>query len=111
MHRERLFLLMGLAAIHAGGLSAQRVAPALRGNWTLDVATSTFGPDGTPSAGTIRWTEHGVLRRPFGPGVANDWTRITERLGPLDHRRPFGLTIVAADERAEDCEYCARASI
>ena len=69
MRRKRLFLLVGLAAIHAGGLSAQRVAPALRGNWMLNVAASTFGPDGAPSAGTIRWTEHGwVLAMVFPNG-------------------------------------------
>src|SRR5262249_14033779 len=38
---------------------AQEMDPALRGNWTLSVAKSSFGPDGPPSAGTVRWTEHG----------------------------------------------------
>ena len=43
--------------------------PALRGNWTLNVAKSSFGPDGPPSAGTVRWTEHGwVLALVFGNG-------------------------------------------
>jgi hypothetical protein len=40
-------------------LSAPDFDPALMGNWTLSVAKSSFGPDGAPSAGTVRWTEHG----------------------------------------------------
>jgi hypothetical protein len=48
---------------------AQRIGPALRGSWTLNVARSTFGPDGAPSAGTVRWTEHGwVLALVFAGG-------------------------------------------
>jgi len=43
--------------------------PALRGSWTLNVARSAFGPDGAPSAGTVRWTEHGwVLALVFAGG-------------------------------------------
>jgi hypothetical protein len=49
--------------------AAQQVDPALRGSWTLNVARSTFGPDGAPSAGTVRWTEHGwVLALAFPNG-------------------------------------------
>jgi hypothetical protein len=48
---------------------AQEIDPALRGNWALDVAKSAFGPDGAPTAGTVRWTEHGwVLALVFGGG-------------------------------------------
>ena len=49
--------------------AAQQVNPALHGNWTLNVARSTFGPDGAPTAGTVRWTEHGwVLALVFAGG-------------------------------------------
>jgi hypothetical protein len=59
-------MALGLLA-HPG--EAQRIDPALRGNWSLNVARSTFGPDGVPSAGTVRWTEHGwVLALVFGGG-------------------------------------------
>jgi hypothetical protein len=51
-----LALALSLVA-HAA--RAQSMDPALRGSWTLNVAKSTFGPDGPPSAGTVRWTEHG----------------------------------------------------
>lgn len=73
MMRIRCPIVALLTAILLGGVavpaSAQRVDPALRGNWTLDVAASTFGPDGAPTAGTVRWTEHGwVLAVVFGGG-------------------------------------------
>jgi hypothetical protein len=38
---------------------AQHVDAGLLGNWKLSVEKSTFGPDGAPSAGTVRWTQHG----------------------------------------------------
>jgi hypothetical protein len=48
---------------------AQRLDPALHGSWTLGVGRSTFGPDGAPSAGTVRWTVHGwVLALVFPNG-------------------------------------------
>lgn len=62
-----------LPVLFLGGFTAsagaQRIDPALRGNWTLDVPASSFGPDGAPTAGTVRWTEHGwVLALVFGGG-------------------------------------------
>ena len=57
------FSLPGLSA------EAQRIDPGLRGSWTLNVAGSTFGPDGPPTADTVRWTEHGwVLALVFAGG-------------------------------------------
>jgi hypothetical protein len=47
---------------------AQRIDPGLRGSWTLNVARSTFGPDGPPTAGTVRWTEHGWVLALVFPG-------------------------------------------
>jgi hypothetical protein len=59
------FLLLALPA----ALRAQHMDQALRGNWRLDVARSSFGPDGAPSAGSVRWTEHGwVLAMVFPNG-------------------------------------------
>jgi hypothetical protein len=53
-------LALGLALTLAGEIgAAQQVDPGLRGNWTLNVARSSFGPDGGPTSGTVRWTEHG----------------------------------------------------
>ena len=60
-----LALALGLLAHSA---SAQRIDPGLRGNWTLNVAQSSFGPDGAPSAGTVRWTEHGWVLALVFPG-------------------------------------------
>jgi hypothetical protein len=61
-----LVLALGFLAQAA---EAQQVDPALRGSWTLNVAKSTFGPDGAPSGGTVRWTEHGwVLALVFPNG-------------------------------------------
>jgi hypothetical protein len=40
-------------------LAAQGIDPGLLGTWKLDIAKSNFGPDGAPSAGTVRWTRHG----------------------------------------------------
>ena len=58
--RNRLALALALAlSLLPQATQAQDVDPALRGNWTLSVAKSTFGPDGPPSAGAVRWTEHG----------------------------------------------------
>lgn len=55
-----MVLLLGLALALPTSATAQDTStPSLRGYWTLDVARSTFGPDGAPSAGTVRWTEHG----------------------------------------------------
>ena len=48
--------------------AAQQVDPALHGTWTLDVARSSFGPDGGPTAGTVRWTEHGWVLALVFPG-------------------------------------------
>jgi hypothetical protein len=52
----------------------------LRGSWTLNVAKSSFGSDGPPSAGTVRWTEHGwVLALVFGNGYVYADGVITDR--------------------------------
>jgi hypothetical protein len=40
-------------------LPAQVMDPGLRGNWSLDVAKSSFGPNGTPTSGMVNWTDHG----------------------------------------------------
>jgi hypothetical protein len=63
-----LSLALALSLL-AQGIEAQQIDPALRGSWTLNVARSTFGPDGSPSGGTVRWTEHGwVLALVFPNG-------------------------------------------
>ena len=46
----------------------QQIDSRLRGNWTLDVARSTFGPDGGPTAGVVRWTAHGWVLALTLPG-------------------------------------------
>ena len=68
--RYRLGLQLPLAlSLLAHAADAQQIDPALRGSWTLNVGRSTFGPDGPPSAGTVRWTEHGwVLALVFASG-------------------------------------------
>lgn len=67
-HSHSLFLAL-LLAMAPQVLGAQQIAPALMGNWTLNVPKSSFGPDGAPSAGTIRWTQHGwVLAMVFPTG-------------------------------------------
>lgn len=67
--RHLSMLLMALVVGLPAQAKTQQMDPALRGNWTLDVAKSTFGPDGVPSAGTVRWTEHGwVLALVFPNG-------------------------------------------
>jgi hypothetical protein len=67
-YRPALALALALGLL-AQVTEAQQVDPALRGSWTLNVARSTFGPDGAPSAGTVRWTEHGwVLALVFPNG-------------------------------------------
>jgi hypothetical protein len=54
--------------------------PGLRGKWTLNVARSAFGPDGAPSAGTVRWTEHGgVLALVFTGGYVYADAVLTDR--------------------------------
>ncbi len=63
---------LGLIAITLVGaprsLHGQQIDPRLRGNWTLDVSRSTFGPDGAPSAGVVRWTTHGWVLALAFPG-------------------------------------------
>ena len=61
-------LLAVLAAMVSPALSAHDFDSALMGNWTLNVAKSSFGPDGAPSAGTVRWTEHGWVLAMVFPG-------------------------------------------
>ena len=61
-----LTVQLALGPIPLGG---QQLDSRLLGNWTLDVARSTFGPDGPPTSGTVRWTRHGwVLALAFGGG-------------------------------------------
>jgi hypothetical protein len=63
-----LSLALGLCLL-AHSTAAQQIDSGLRGNWTLNLARSTFGPDGAPSAGAVRWTEHGwVLALVFTGG-------------------------------------------
>ena len=67
-HPAALSLALALSLL-AHSADAQQMDPALRGSWSLNVARSTFGPDGAPSAGTVRWTEHGwVLALVFAGG-------------------------------------------
>ena len=57
-HATSVLFALLLATIPLGS-RAQQVDPGLLGNWKLNVAKSSFGPDGPPSAGTVRWTQHG----------------------------------------------------
>ena len=59
MRQSTLVLFALLMAAVPIGLEAQPVDPGLLGNWKLDISKSSFGPDGAPSAGTVRWTQHG----------------------------------------------------
>ena len=69
MRYRSILALTGALILQTGAGHLQRIDPGLRGNWTLDVANSTFGPDGPPSAGTVRWSEHGwVLALTFPNG-------------------------------------------
>jgi hypothetical protein len=77
--RLALPLTLGLCLLpHAA--QAQRVDPSLLGNWTLNVAGSTFGPDGPPTAGTVRWTEHGwVVALVFANGYVYADAVVTDK--------------------------------
>ncbi len=69
MYPPRVLWLVTLFALLSHPARAQDLDPGLQGNWTLDVAKSTFGPDGPPSAGTVRWSKHGwVLALVFANG-------------------------------------------
>lgn len=59
MRRVKSFLAALLLAVVPHTLWAQHLDPALMGTWTLSIAKSSFGPDGPPSGGTVRWTQHG----------------------------------------------------
>ena len=106
--------------LSAHSAHAQQIDAGLRGSWTLDVAKSTFGPDGPPTAGTVRWTEHGwVLALVFGGGyvyadavvtdhgcaligVPGDYTCGIETLTPRHVR--FTLRQATATRRVGDIE-------
>ena len=61
-------------------LCAEQLDSALLGNWTLDVSRSNFGPDGIPSSGVVRWTEHGwVLAMIFPSGYVYADAVVTDR--------------------------------
>lgn len=47
--------------IDSCGCGLESLPPSLHRTWTLELARTTFGPDGPPSAGTVRWTEHGLV--------------------------------------------------
>ena len=67
--RSASLALIAVTLTVTGPLHGQRIDPRLRGNWTLDLSKSTFGPDGAPSAGVVRWTAHGwVLALTFPSG-------------------------------------------
>ena len=69
MRRIQPLLVALLLAVIPQALRAQHVDPGLMGTWTLNISKSSFGPDGAPSAGTIRWTQHGwVLGMTFPSG-------------------------------------------
>ena len=64
-----LISLAAAAVLLSQPAYSQQFDSRLRGNWTLDIAQSTFGPDGPPVAGTVRWSEHGwVVALVFGNG-------------------------------------------
>jgi hypothetical protein len=69
MRHSHPLLIALVLAMAPQALRAQHMDPDLMGNWTLNVPRSNFGPDGAPSAGTIRWTQHGwVLAMVFPTG-------------------------------------------
>ncbi len=78
--RLPMALAFGLLSLASETSAAQQVDPGLHGNWTLNVARSTFGPDGAPTAGTVRWTEHGwVVALVFPGGYVYADAVITDR--------------------------------
>lgn len=80
MRHVSSLLLIVLATLASPALSAHDFNPALMGNWTLNVAKSSFGPDGAPSAGTVRWTEHGwVLAMVFSGGYVYADAVVTDK--------------------------------
>ena len=118
-HKILILLMLPLVLIPLGAYT-QQVAQGLRGNWTLDVPKSSFGPDGPPSAGTIRWTQHGwalALIFPAGYvytdavitdhgcaliGVPDDYTCRIDILAPTHIR--FTLKQAATVRRVGDIE-------
>jgi hypothetical protein len=78
-HFHRLLVAFLLAAVPQV-LYAQHLDPALMGNWTLSVSRSSFGPDGAPTSGVLRWTQHGwVLAMVFPTGFVYADAVVTDR--------------------------------
>ena len=59
MVKARTLVLFSASLLIAAAASAQRMDPALRGVWKLNVAKSDFGPWPKPKMGQVSWTEHG----------------------------------------------------
>jgi hypothetical protein len=120
MRHLSVLFLTSLPAMAPLPLSAHDFDRALMGNWTLNVPKSSFGPDGAPTAGTVRWTEHGWVLAMVFPGgyvyadavvtdhgcaligVAADYTCSLEILAPTHVR--FTLKQGATVRRVGDIE-------